>query len=354
MTDATIHVPDGRLDSPAVRAIAAEPWAILPEGLETIVAIAARMNDPADLEAVLTRRGEQLEPKSRVRVRNGVAVVPVHGPIFRYANVFGRISAATSIDVLALDIRESMDSPNVRSIILDVDSPGGQVSGVAELAEHIRTWSASKPIVAYVSALAASAAYWLASAASEVIAARTASLGSVGVMSRLRIRDDSNEVVVVSEQSPRKLMDPQTDQGRADIQTHVDTMARLFIEDVAKYRGTSVDAVLSNFGQGGVLVGQDAVNAGMADSIGSLEATITRLQKPGASVAAPKTREVRTMSTTPRPVAAGDDFEQKVTRRWNSDSAIRREFGSFERFATYAKLERDAGGRIVGAEPLNL
>lgn len=80
---------------------ASQPWLMLPEHLENLLAIAERMGDP---QALVTREGERLNKARTVTVRNGVAIVPVIGPIFRYANLFTEISGATSTQVLATDI----------------------------------------------------------------------------------------------------------------------------------------------------------------------------------------------------------------------------------------------------------
>ncbi|KEZ65412.1 hypothetical protein C5I_0136090, partial [Pseudomonas syringae pv. syringae FF5] len=111
-------------------------------------------------------------------VRNGVAIIPVVGPVFRYANLFTEISGATSTQVLATDLQSALDDPSIKSIILNIDSPGGVAAGINELADQIHAGRARKRIVAYVGGTGASAAYWLASAASEIVIDETALLGS--------------------------------------------------------------------------------------------------------------------------------------------------------------------------------
>ena len=84
-----------------------QPWAILPESLETILSIAGRYND--DPEAVAAKIGRPLNNTRTVSMRGDTAVIPVHGPIFRYANLFTEISGATSIEVMATDLQKAMD-----------------------------------------------------------------------------------------------------------------------------------------------------------------------------------------------------------------------------------------------------
>lgn len=128
---------------------ASQPWLMLPEHLENLLAIAERMGDP---QALVTREGERLNKARTVTVRNGVAIVPVTGPIFRYANLFTEISGATSTQVLATDIQRALDDPAVRSIVLNIDSPGGVASGINELAELVYEGRKRKRIVTYAGA----------------------------------------------------------------------------------------------------------------------------------------------------------------------------------------------------------
>lgn len=256
------------------------PWLIQAEALETILAIADRMGDP---EALQTKLGRPLDNARTVRMVDGVAVVPVSGPIFRYANIFTEISGATSTQVLATDIRAALDNPYVSGIVLDINSPGGEATGINELANLIHSARGRKPVVAYAGGMMASAAYWLGSAASEVVADATAIVGSIGVvMSYLDTterdkKSDVRRVEIVSSSSPDKRLDPASDEGRAKVQSMVDALAEVFINSVAKFRGTTAEKVKSDFGRGGVLVGAQAKAAGMVNRIASLEAVIAEL-----------------------------------------------------------------------------
>lgn len=259
-----------------LRAITADRWAIQQDALERIVAIAQGLNDSP--ESVAAKLGRSLDNTRTVTRRGDVAIVPVSGPIFRYANLFTEVSGATSIENLASDFRTAVDDPSIRAIVLEIDSPGGQVAGVSEFAEQVRAATSTKPVIAYVSDLGASAAYWIASAGSEIVARDTARLGSIGVVLRA-VGGNKDEIKFISSQSPNKHAPPDSDVGRAQYQAEVDKLADVFIAAVAEYRGVSVDTVTNDFGRGGVLVGQEAVNAGLADRLGSLESVITQVQK---------------------------------------------------------------------------
>src|SRR5205085_2845387 len=108
------------------------PWAITPDALERILTVAARPLDErrsADLEALAAQIGRPLDNARTVTVRDGVATVPVTGPIFRRADLFTRISGAASAETLAREIRAAIDDSTVRAVILEIDSPGGEVAG---------------------------------------------------------------------------------------------------------------------------------------------------------------------------------------------------------------------------------
>ncbi len=254
-------------------AILGSEWAITPDALQAILSIAKRENE--EPEAVEARIGRPLENTHRAEMRGSVAVIPVVGPLFRRANLFTRVSGATSYDMVAQDLRAALDNPAAKTIVLNIDSPGGMASGVAELASHIYEARAKKNVVAYVGGMGASAAYWLASAATRIVANKTAMIGSVGVV--VGVSKTKGEDQIVSSQSPYKRIDPSTAEGRARIQATVDNLAAIFVADVAKFRGAEDAHVLANFGQGDVMLGQQAANAGMIDSLGTFEGLIAEL-----------------------------------------------------------------------------
>lgn len=257
------------------RALISQPWAITEDYLRLMLAIAQREN--LDVNAVETQLGRKLENTYTVTERNGVAIIPVIGPIFRYANLFTQISGGTSVQLLARDFSAALHNPDIKAILLNVDSPGGEANGIAEFAQMIYQAREMKPVTAYVGGLGASAAYWIASAAGELVASDTAMLGSIGTIVTVDDPNADGEYTFVSHQSPRKRMDPTTETGADDIQALVDALSEVFVEAVATHRGVTADRVLSKFGQGGILVGKRAVSAGMADRLGSFEATLSAL-----------------------------------------------------------------------------
>lgn len=257
----------------AFEVIASKPWAILPDHLEMICSIARRENE--SIEAVAAKLGRPLQNTRTVEVRDGVAIVPVTGPVFRYANLFTDISGATSLEVLATDFSTAENDPAIKAIVLNMDTPGGEANGIAEFAQMVR--SASKPVVAYVDGMAASAGYWIASAANEIVMSKTGEVGSIGAVVGVQASKDQRYIEIVSSQSPKKRPDVNTADGRQQIQARIDALAQVFVEDVANYRNVETQNVLDNFGQGDMRMGEEAVALGMADRVSTLENVIAGL-----------------------------------------------------------------------------
>lgn len=262
-------------------AITGQPWAITQEWLNTIVGIASR--EISDLEAVRVKAGSPVEG-ARGMVRRGRAgLISVTGPIFRRANLFTRISGATSIELLARDFQQALDDPDIDAIVLDIDSPGGEVNGINEFAEMVYAARGRKPVTAYVGHMAASAAYWIAAAAETLVIDATAMVGSIGVVMALPVDRGGGELEFVSRQSRNKRPNIGSTEGRDQIQDMIDATAEVFVRAVAKYRRVSPQTVERDFGQGGMLIGEAAVKAGMADRIGNLEALIAAYDMPAAA-----------------------------------------------------------------------
>lgn len=265
---------------------ASQGWAMLPERADELAAIAARAHETTP-EALEAYRARTLERAERARVRDGVAILDVSGPLFKKANLFVEVSGATSYDILRRDLQAALDNPTVHSILMVVDSPGGEANGVDELATAVFEARGKKPITAFVSGMAASGGYWIAAAAEKIVVSEAAMLGSIGVVLGIQDKKAADEkrgvktIEFVSSQSPGKRPDPSTEDGRSRIQSMVDDLAEVFVSAVAKFRGVSVEDVLTKFGAGGLKIGAKAVAAGMADEIGQLEATIAALSTRG-------------------------------------------------------------------------
>lgn len=245
-----------------------EPWLIEESYLGKMIEVAKGFGD---IDAVQTKLSEQLLGSEKALVREGVAHIPVRGPIFPRANLFTNISGATSVSSLARDFQVALDDKDVGSIVLDIDSPGGSVTGINEMADIIKAGGEKKDVTAYVSGTGASAAYWLATAANTVVIDATARVGSIGVVIAYPSGKEDDSVEFCNTASPNKRIDITTDSGKKVITEELDALADVFVQAVAVNRNTTPEEVVSNFGKGSVLVGQNAVDVGMADQLGSLE-----------------------------------------------------------------------------------
>lgn len=272
----------------ALEAICATEWLITESALRQILAIANREN--TDYHLVAAQSGAKLDYTRRVEMRGTTAVIPIDGPIFRYASLFTEFSGGTTVETVAKDFHAALSNPQVKAILLNIDSPGGQANGIGELAGMIAAGRGQKPIEAYVGGASCSAAYWLASAADRITANEMAMVGCLGARCAVLDPDKTNsrEIDFVSSQTPRKLADPRTEQGRGDIQRNIDMMAEVFLRGVAANRGVSYEHVCEHYGQGAVFIGQEALDAGMVDDLGTYEGVLTRLANIARPAAAPQ------------------------------------------------------------------
>lgn len=253
-------------------------WAMEEQALDNLLMIAARQNEttPEMLEAY---RAKTLAGADRAQIRDKVAIINATGPLFKRANMMTALSGATSYDMLRRDLQAASDA-GVKSLLLNIDSPGGEASGTNELAQAVYEMRDQMRIVAYVGGTGASAAYWLASAAHEIVVDPTARLGSIGVQlafSEPGPKAGEKVFRFVSSQSPLKNAEADTEEGAKAIQTQIDAMAQVFVEAVARNRGVDTETVLSEFGKGGIFIGKDAVSAGLADRTGSFEGVLAEL-----------------------------------------------------------------------------
>jgi ClpP class serine protease len=255
------------------------PWLVPSDWLRDFQRMAQSI-DNFDFKALLAKRGSWLDGTRSVTVRGDVAIMPIVGPIFRHANFFSWFFGGTVLSELATDFRRALDHKDVARIVLDIDSPGGMVNGTSEFAEMIHR--SKKPVTTYVGGMAASAAYWIASATNEIVVSDTALLGSIGVVSTCFVDDDESVVEIVSSQSPHKRLDVRKTADRERIQQQTDALAAIFIGKVARYRKLTDSFVQAGFGGGALLLGQNAVDVGMADRVSSLEAIIATPKSAGS------------------------------------------------------------------------
>ncbi len=158
-----------------------------------------------------------------------------------------------------------MADPAVEKIQLYFDSPGGEVSGLSEFAQVIRT--SPKPVHAHISGHCTSGAYWLASQAGRISASKTSMIGSIGAFISFRKAKDSGYEEVIYRSSEHKAPDPESAEGKSEYQKLVSGIAELFEADVAEGRGVPVEMVQETYGQGKVFLAEEALTLGLIDEL---------------------------------------------------------------------------------------
>jgi signal peptide peptidase SppA len=302
------------------------PWAILPHKLAVLEEIVARhvAGEKLDAEEVQARIHGARRPADR-RV-GSVAVLPLFGTIFPRANMMTDVSGATSAERFGAQFTELVQDPEIGAIVLDVDSPGGQVNGIEELSRQIYAARGQKPIVAVANHTMASAAYWIGTAADEVVITPSGEVGSIGVfavhkdMSKA-LEQDGIKVSLIS-QGKYKVegnpYEPLAEEARGAIQIRVSEAYDAFIDSIARNRGVTPDDVRSGFGEGRVVGARQAVALGMADRVGTLEETINRLFSP---LAAGKSAAANPMNLP----EAADSSEPRLTEEAEREAQTLRE-----------------------------
>lgn len=265
------------------------PWAILPDKLLEIQEIYAThlRGEKIDLRAVEARLGRPLANEPRgYEVRDGVAVLPIEGIIAKRANLFSQVSGGVSTELVGRDFKEAMADPAVHSIILAIDSPGGSVDGTETLAALVRNARGEKPIVAFTDGVMASAAYWIGSAADQVIiGGNTVQVGSIGVVAKhvdvsgaeTQRGVRTTEIVAGKQKRVASQYGPLSDEGRQSMQDQVDYLYGIFVDDVAKHRGVSSAQVYAEMADGRVFIGTQAERAGLVDGVSTLDQLIADL-----------------------------------------------------------------------------
>jgi signal peptide peptidase SppA len=270
-----------------LQAVTATPWAILPAKLAVIRDLLAFRAAGGVLSEEEVRERLNVAANSGNRAVGGsnIAVLPLVGTIIPRADLLTESSGAISVQRFTRMFREAMADPDVGSILIDVDSPGGQVGGVEELAAEIHKARGQKPITAVANQLAASAAYWVASAADELIITPSGEVGSIGVFAMHQdisayLEKEGVKIDLIhagkfkTEGNP---YEPLTEESRAAIQSRVDEYYEMFVGAVARNRGVKRADVRGGFGEGRTVGAEQAVSLGMADRVATLDETIDRL-----------------------------------------------------------------------------
>lgn len=223
-----------------------------------------------------------VELPSATTMSGDTAVISINGPLVSGSAGFYRLFGIMGYDDIADELVNALSNPDAKSIVLSINSGGGAVSGVQDLADMIREVDKFKPVVTHTSGMMASAAYWLGASARKVYVTSTSESGSIGVLSihaerSKQLAEDGVTVTIIRAGKYKALANPYeplTEVAKAEIQAKADKLYDMFLGYVADRRNMSMSSADKQIGQGRTFLGEDAVKLGLADSLGNLGAAV--------------------------------------------------------------------------------
>jgi signal peptide peptidase SppA len=215
----------------------------------------------------------------------GIAIIPVSGLLMNRGTFLNSLMGWSTTSAIRAEVQRAEVNPRVDTILMPIDSPGGAVDGIPETAAAVRAAARRKTVIAIADTMATSAAYWLASGASEFISVPSGTTGSVGVFGSHDDLSRAAEMAGVKrtyvsagrfkvEANP---FAPLTDEARRAMQHDVDSFYAKFVADVAAGRRVRPETVINGMGEGRALVAEDALAARLVDRIDTAENTLARV-----------------------------------------------------------------------------
>ena len=274
----------------------ATPWALMPERLSAVTAVIARWSGDARasdevMHSVAADRNAR-DARRQASVSNsggGIAVLPLYGIVTQRGNMVDDVSGpgTASTQQFSNLLRAALQDETVSQILIDIDSPGGSVYGVAELADEIVSARAQKPVVAIANSLAASAAYWIGCSASEFYVTPGGEVGSIGVWQAhqdySKAMDEAGVKTTLISAGKFKVEGnpyaPLDEEAQGFMQSRVDDYYAAFTKAVAKGRGVPISQVRDGMGQGRVLGADAALASSMVDGIATFEDVVKKMRR---------------------------------------------------------------------------
>lgn len=241
-----------------INSISNDLWAILPDYLQTLYLSAIDF----DMSQV------QAHERKAFSQQGGVAIVPVHGALGKGLDAFDKMFGMADYNDVESMLMAAEADESVEHVLLHINSPGGTITGLPELAEKMR--GMSKPMTAYTDSMAASAAYWLASQADNVLVSETAEVGSIGVYVALLDQSrwlDMQGLKVNAISAGKHKLDyapfrPLSEDAEARLQANVDKWHDRFKTEVSIKH-----SIPSENMEGQTFEGYEAVEAGLAGAV---------------------------------------------------------------------------------------
>ena len=261
------------------------PLLIHPPKLDVILSVVGPRMSLATVSDMPPMDMAAFQRPARTATPEGIAVIPIHGSLVKRALGMDAASGLTSSSEIASMLDAALADPQVRGILLDIDSPGGEASGSFELSRRVREVAAVKPVWAVANDAAYSAAYALAASAQRLFVTETGGVGSIGVIAlhvdqSVKDAKDGYRFTAITagahknDYSPHE---PLSDTARTELQGEVDRLYTLFTDHVAAMRGLDIGAVRAT--EAGLFFGNQAVTQGLADGVQTLDATLTEFHQ---------------------------------------------------------------------------
>lgn len=269
-----------------IRAFYGTEWAILPAKLEQISELLELRSQGVTFSPDQIKERVGMFDTPTNRTQGQIAVLNLFGTISQRMNAMSQYSGGTSTEMFASAFQDAVNDPNVSAIVINIDSPGGSVPGVPELANMIYQARDKKRIVSVVNPMMASAALWIGTAAGEVVAIPSASdVGSIGV---LTIHTDQTKAdaeagltrtIIKSNEfkAEGNPYEPLSDSAKTFITQRIMKIHEEFVSAVAKFRGVTTAKVEADFGNGRTLRAKEALQVGLIDRIATLEEVLAEL-----------------------------------------------------------------------------
>lgn len=274
----------------------ATPWALMPERLNAMHTVLTRwsVGGAASDEAMYSIQTDRVLRDTRRQTANlnssgGIAVLPLYGVVTQRGNMLDDVSGSGSASTqqFASALRSALLDDTVSQILIDIDSPGGSVYGIAELADEIVSARAHKPVVAVANSLAASAAYWIGCSASEFFVTPGGEVGSIGVW---QAHFDESEALAAEGIKPTLISAgkykvegnpyvPLDAEAQGFMQSRVNDYYATFTKAVARGRGVPIAQVRDGMGQGRVLGADAALAQNMVDGIATFDEVINKMRR---------------------------------------------------------------------------
>jgi len=269
--------------------IASTPWAMLESKIVEMMAVFAfrAEGNRFTAEDIKAQIGDG-NPPATASKNGAVAVIPLRGIIAHRMGTMEESSGGMSADRFTKMVKQATSDESIGTILLDVDSPGGSIPGLIEASDAVFAARSTKRVYAIANSTMASAAYWIASQAQEVVAIPSAldpSIGSIGVVAvhmdmTEHLAKEGVKVTIIRAGAHKAEGNPfevPSEEFFARMQASADTAKAVFVKHVARGRGITSAQVVQQYGDGSAFSAQDAKSAGLIDRIATMDETIGRL-----------------------------------------------------------------------------